>query len=77
MKQVAVAEILDLPLHERIWRVELIGESIAAVPEAAEVTRQLKAELEVRLKALEADPGAGYPREQVKSHLRHGTWRSG
>ena len=76
MKQVCVAEILDLTLQERRWRVELIWESIAAVPAAVEVTRQLKAELEARLKALEADPGAGYSREQVKSHLRHDTWRS-
>lgn len=76
MKQVCVAEILDLTLQERRWRVELIWESIAAVPEAAEVTPQLKAEIEARLKALEADPGAGYSREQVKSNLRNDTWRS-
>ena len=77
MKQVCVAEILDLTLQERRWRVDLIWESIAAVPEAAGVTPQLKAEIEARLKALEADPGASYSREQVKSHLRIGTWRSG
>ena len=59
MKQVCVAEILDLTLQERRWRVELIWESIAAVPETTEVTPQLKAEIDVRLKALEADPGAG------------------
>lgn len=76
MKQVSVAEILDLPLQERIWLVELIWESIAAVPEAVEVTPQLKAELEAPLKALKADPGAGYSREQVKLHLRYGMWRS-
>ena len=51
MKQVCVAEILDLTLQERIWRVDLIWESLAAVPAAVEVTRQLKAELEARLKA--------------------------
>ena len=77
MKQVCVAENLELPVQEHIWRVDLIWESIAAVPEAAEVTPQLKAGLEARLKALEADPGTGYSWEQVKSHLRNGTWRSG
>lgn len=77
MKQVCVAENLELPVQEHIWRVDLIWESIAAVPEAAGVTPQLKAEIEARLKALEADPGASYSREQVKSHLRNGTWRSG
>ena len=77
MKQVCVAENLELPVQEHIWRVDLIWESIAAVPEAVEVTPQLKAEIEARLKALEADPGAGYSREQVKLHLRNDTWRSG
>lgn len=77
MKQISVAEILELPVQERIRLVELIWESIAAVPEAVEVTPEIKAELEERLKEFEADPEAGYSWEQVKSHLRNGTWRSG
>ena len=77
MKQISVAEILELPVQERIRLVELIWESIAAVPEAVEVTPEIKAELEKRLKEFEANPEAGYSWEQVKSHLRNGTWRSG
>ena len=77
MKQISVAEILELPVQERIRLVELIWESIAAVPEAVEVTPEIKAELEERLKEFEANPEAGYLWEQVKSHLRNGTWRSG
>ncbi|MGH9891156.1 MAG: addiction module protein, partial [bacterium] len=50
MKQISVAEILELPVQERIRLVELIWESIAAVPEAVEVTPEIKAELEERLK---------------------------
>ena len=76
MKQVSVAEILELPVQERIRLVELIWESIAAFPNAVEVTPELKAELEVRLKEFEANPEAGYSWEQVQSHLRNGTWRS-
>jgi putative addiction module component (TIGR02574 family) len=76
MKQVSVAEILELPVQERIRLVELIWESIAAVPDAVEVTPELKAELEVRLKEFQANPEAGYLWEQVQSHLRNGTWRS-
>jgi len=34
MNQISVAEILKLPLAERIRLVELIWDSIAAVPEA-------------------------------------------
>lgn len=75
MKQVSVAEILELPVQERIRLVELIWESIAAVPEAIKVTPELKAELEARLKEFEADPEAGYSWEQVRSRLRDGTWR--
>jgi len=76
MKQIPVAEILELPVQERIRLVELIWESIAAIPEAIEVTPEVRAELEERLKEFEANPEAGYSWEQVKAHLRNGTWRS-
>ena len=76
MKRISVAEILELPVQERIRLVELIWESIAAVPEAVEVTPEIKAELEERLKEFEANPEAGYSWEQVKSYLRNGAWRS-
>jgi putative addiction module component (TIGR02574 family) len=76
MSQVTIAELLRLPVQERIRLVELIWESIAAVPEALEVTPEVKAELEARLKEFEANPEAGYSWEQVKSHLRNGTWRT-
>jgi putative addiction module component (TIGR02574 family) len=77
MKQISVAEILELPVQERIRLVELIWESIAAVPEAVEVTPEIRVELEERLKEFEANSEAGYSWEQVKLHLRNGTWRSG
>ena len=76
MKPISVAEILGLPVQERIRLVELIWESIAAVPESVEVTPELMVELEARLKEFEADPEGGYSWEQVRSHLRDGTWRS-
>ncbi len=76
MKSLSVAEILELPIQERIRLVELIWESIAAVPEAVEVTPEIKAELERRLKEFEANPESGYSWEEVKSHLKNNTWRS-
>lgn len=76
MKQFSIAEILELPVQERIRLVELIWESVAAVPEAMEVTPELKAELEVRLKEFEANPETGYSWEQVRARLKDGTWRS-
>ena len=48
MSQISVAEILKLPLAERIRLVELIWDSIAAVPEAVPISDELAAELDRR-----------------------------
>ena len=45
MKQISVAEILELPMAERIRLVELIWDSIAAVPEAVPLSDELRAGL--------------------------------
>ena len=76
MKQFSIADILELPVQERICLVELIWESVAAIPEAVKISPELKAELEARLKEFEANPEAGYSWEQVKARLKDGTWRS-
>jgi putative addiction module component (TIGR02574 family) len=49
MKQLSVTRILELPVAERIRLVELIWDSIAALPEAVPVSEELKAELDRRL----------------------------
>ena len=77
MKQVTVAEILELPVAERIRLVELIWDSIAAVPEAVSISEELKAELDRRLAEFEADPDAGSPWEEVRERIVQGTWRTG
>ncbi|MGC2457649.1 MAG: addiction module protein [Gallionellaceae bacterium] len=56
--------------------VELIWDSVAAVPETVEISPALKAELEARLKEFDANPEAGYSWDQVKSRLNDGLWRS-
>ena len=76
MNNISIADILELPVQERIRLVELIWDSIAAVPGAVEVSPALKAELETRLKEFEANPEAGYSWDQVKSRLKDGSWRS-
>lgn len=76
MKQISIADILELPVQERIRLVELIWDSVAAVPEAVEVSSGLRAELEARLREFEANPEEGYSWEQVKSRLEDGTWRT-
>jgi putative addiction module component (TIGR02574 family) len=76
MSQISVADILELPVQERIHLVEVIWESIAAVPEAIEVSPALKAELERRLADFERNPEGGYSWDQVKAHLKSGSWRT-
>lgn len=77
MRQVSVAEILELPVAERIRLVELIWDSIAAVPEAIPISDELKAELDRRLAEFEADPDAGSPWEEIRARIVQGTWRTG
>lgn len=77
MKQFPVAEILELPVAERIRLVELIWDSIAAVPEAIPVSDELNAELNRRLAEFEANPEAGSPWEEVRKRIVQGTWRTG
>ncbi|MGQ0657520.1 MAG: addiction module protein [Chromatiales bacterium] len=76
MKATSISEILELSVQERIRLVELIWDSIAAVPEAVDVSPALRNELEQRLKEFEADPEAGFSWDEVKSQLRSGAWRS-
>jgi putative addiction module component (TIGR02574 family) len=77
MKALPVAEILELPVAERIRLVELIWESVAAVPEAVPVSDELKAELDRRLADFEANPQAGSPWEEVRERIVQGRWRTG
>ena len=77
MKQLPFAEILELPVEDRIRLVELIWDTIAAVPEAIPVSDELKAELNRRLAEFEADPQAGSPWEEVRKRIVQGTWRTG
>jgi putative addiction module component (TIGR02574 family) len=76
MTNFSVAEILALPVQERINLVELIWESVAAVPQAIEVSPEIKSELAARLVEFERDPNAGYSWDEVKEKLKSGSWRT-
>ena len=69
MKQELVAEILALPVDERVRLVEAIWDSISAVPEALPLTDWQKEELDRRLAELEADPDAGSSLEEVFARI--------
>ena len=76
MNNISITDILELPLQERIRLVELIWDSVAAVPEAVEISLEFKAEWEKRVLAFEKNPEAGYSWDQVKSRLKYGSWRT-
>ncbi|MEJ7137468.1 addiction module protein [Amphibiibacter pelophylacis] len=76
MKNVSIADILELPVQERIRLVELIWDSVAAVSTDAEVSPELKNTLQDRLDEFEASPEAGFSWDQVKSRLADGSWRT-
>jgi putative addiction module component (TIGR02574 family) len=76
MKGIPVADLLELPVAERIRLVELLWDSIAAVPEALSIPEEWKAELNRRLGDFEADPEAGSPWEEVRSRILQRAWRS-
>jgi len=73
MKQELVAEILALPVPERVQLVEAIWDSISAVPEALPMTKWQRDELDRRLAEFEADPGAGATLEEVFARIRRGS----
>jgi putative addiction module component (TIGR02574 family) len=70
MKQHLVAEILELPLNERVKLVEAIWDSISAVPEALPLTQWQREELDQRLAEYEADPDSGSTLEEVFARIR-------
>lgn len=70
MKQELVAEILTLPIAERVRLVEAIWDSISAAPEALPLTQWQKEELDRRLAEYEADPDSGSTLEEAFARLR-------
>jgi putative addiction module component (TIGR02574 family) len=70
MKQRLVAEILELPIAERMQLIEAIWDSISAAPEALPLTEWQREELDRRLAELEADPASGSSLEEVFARIR-------
>ncbi len=77
MKALAVDEILELPVAERLRLVEVIWDSLAINPESVPVSDELKAELDRRHAEFEANPEAGAPWNEVREKIVRGTWRTG
>ena len=69
MKHISVADVVALPVAERLRLVEAIWDSIAEVPEQLELSPAQAAELDRRLAELEKDPTLGSPWEEVRARL--------
>jgi putative addiction module component (TIGR02574 family) len=72
MDHTLVAEILELPVAERMRLVEAIWDSISAAPDALPLTQWQREELDRRLAEYEADPVSGGTLEEVFARIRQG-----
>ena len=70
MRPNLVAEILDLPVTERIELVEAIWESLSSVPESLPLTQWQKDELDQRLAEYESNPDSGETFEEAFARIR-------
>jgi putative addiction module component (TIGR02574 family) len=70
MGEMSISELLKLPVAERIRLVEAIWNSIAAVPEALQLTDAEREELDRRWKAYERDPSQGSPWAEVRARIQ-------
>ena len=69
MSDADVAEILKLPVEERLRLVELIWDSVAANPSAVPLSDAQRAELDRRLADHEANPEDVVSWEDVKASI--------
>ena len=67
--KISAADVLDLPVAERIRLVAEIWESIAEFPEDIELTEATRELLRRRLEAHRANPDAGSPWQEVRSRI--------
>jgi putative addiction module component (TIGR02574 family) len=69
MSKFSAADVLELPVQERLRLVEDIWNSIADAPEALELTSEDKRLLDERLEARQRNPNAGSPWEEVYARI--------
>ena len=69
MSKFSAADVLELPVTERLQLVQDIWESIAAAPEALELTDDDKRLIDERLEACRRNPQAGSPWPEVRARI--------
>lgn len=68
--KLSAADVLDMPIKDRIQLVTEIWESIAACPDEIELTEATRELLRKRLAAHRANPDAGSPWEEVRRRIQ-------
>lgn len=69
---VDLSKILELPIEERIELVQSIWDSVAAVPEAVQLTAAQREELEERVRDYRKNPDGGSPWPEVRERILSG-----
>jgi len=69
MGKLTVSDVVDMSIAERILLVEDLWDSIAAIPEAVQLTEAQREELDRRLEAYHKNPNAGAPWAEVKARI--------
>ena len=69
MSKFSAADVLELPVTERLQLVQDIWDSIAATPEALELTEEDRRLIEERLEACRQNPQAGSPWPEVRARI--------
>jgi len=67
--RISVADVIALPVAERLRLLEAIWDSIVEVPEQLELSAAQARELDRRLAAFEEDQALGSPWEEVRARL--------
>ncbi len=69
MTDIKIADVLKLPMSERIRLVESIWDSIAEFPEAIELSDAQRAELDRRMEVYRKNPHAGSPWPEGRARI--------
>jgi len=72
VSKMSITDVLGLTVAERILLVQDIWDSIANLPEAVELTKAQRQELDARLEAYHRDSTAGSAWDVVKSRISQG-----
>lgn len=72
MSKPELAELLELPVGERVRLAQVLWDSVAANQDAYPISEAERAELDRRLAAYDRDPEAGSSWEEVKRRVKGG-----